>query len=122
MRDVDRYFIGLGVVAALLGMGLGIWMSIFNDYLLMPLHAHINLVGWVSLALFGLAYRTGLARNDGWAVVHFWLAFAAVVIFSVGIFISLITERPKIAFIGGYLTVASMVLFGVNVIRARFAK
>ena len=45
MKNVDRYFIGVGIVAALAGMALGIVMGITSDFTLAPAHAHINLVG-----------------------------------------------------------------------------
>jgi cbb3-type cytochrome oxidase subunit 1 len=32
-------------------------MGIAHDFTLAPVHAHSNLVGWVSLALFGAIYR-----------------------------------------------------------------
>ena len=48
-------------VAALCGMSLGIFMGIRGDFTLVPVHAHINLLGWVSLALYGL-YHRGVAR------------------------------------------------------------
>jgi hypothetical protein len=46
-----------GAVAALIGMGLGIAMGISQDFSLTPVHAHLNLLGWVSMLLYGLYYR-----------------------------------------------------------------
>jgi hypothetical protein len=48
-------------LAALSGMSLGIWMGIHEDFTLAPVHAHINLLGWVTLCLYGL-YHRGVAR------------------------------------------------------------
>lgn len=44
-------------VTGLTGISLGIYMGIAEDHTLMPVHAHLNLIGWVSLFLFGLYYR-----------------------------------------------------------------
>ncbi len=50
------------------GMSLGIQMGIAQDFSLAPAHAHLNLVGWVSVFLIGLYHRgqkrptTGLDR------------------------------------------------------------
>lgn len=121
MRDMDRYFIGLGIAAGMIGMLLGIGMGIKQDFTLSPVHAHLNLVGWVSLVLFGLCYRAGVARQDGWAAVHFWVATAGVVLFPIGIFISVTRDQPAVAIIGALLTFASILLFGVNFLRARGA-
>lgn len=46
---------------ALAGMSLGIWMGINQDFSLAPAHAHLNLLGWATLALYGL-YHRGVAR------------------------------------------------------------
>lgn len=118
MRHVDRGFVGLAVVNALCGMGLGIWMSRANDYTLVPLHAHLNLIGWVTFAVFGLAYRTGIAKDDGWAAVHFWVSAAAIATFSLGIAVALLFGRSGPVYAGAALMIASMLLFGLNVARA----
>src|SRR3954447_26197165 len=44
------------VLFGLLGMGMGIAMAMARDHAAMPAHAHLNLLGWVSLFLFGLYY------------------------------------------------------------------
>ena len=58
------------VVAAL----LGILMGMVGDHTLFPVHAHLNLLGWVSMAIFGLIYRQypEMAANK-LARIHFWL-------------------------------------------------
>lgn len=119
MKNVDRYFIGVGIVAALAGMALGIVMGITSDFTLAPAHAHINLVGWASLAFFGLAYRTGIAKNDRWAVLHFWIATAGAIILPIGIVLAITKGQAVTAIAGSLLTLASMILFGVNFLRAR---
>ena len=37
----------------------------FSGISAVPVHAHANLVGWASLALFGLTYRAYPALKDG---------------------------------------------------------
>lgn len=44
-------------LSAVLGIALGMFMGIQNDHTLTPVHAHINLIGWVSLFLFGVYYH-----------------------------------------------------------------
>ena len=55
------------------GAGLGIYMATSHDFLLKPVHAHANLLGWATNALFGCFYwlRGGPARRRE------WLGFAA---------------------------------------------
>src|SRR5262249_46645651 len=40
------------------GVCLGLYMSINDDLHLLAVHAHVNLVGWASLAVFALAHRS----------------------------------------------------------------
>ena len=44
-------------IMALAGIGMGIGMAASHDHSLMPVHAHLNLLGWVSLFLFGIYYK-----------------------------------------------------------------
>ena len=48
----------LASVTALVGMSLGIYMGLAHDHSLMPVHAHLNLIGWVTMFLMGLYYVT----------------------------------------------------------------
>jgi hypothetical protein len=119
MQRIDRYFIGVGIIAALVGMSLGIFMGVTEDFTLAPAHAHINLVGWASLSFFGLAYRAGIAKNDRGAVLHFWIATAGAIVLPVGIVLAITKGQPLTAMVGSLLTVASMLMFAVNFLRAR---
>jgi hypothetical protein len=119
MPKADSCFIGLGIVAGITGMVLGIIMGITENFTLVPAHAHINLVGWASLMLFGLSYRVGIATNDRWAMIHFWIAAAGAIVLPIGIILAITQQQPAMAIVGSLLTLASMLLFGVNFLRAR---
>ena len=53
----DIILIGAGLLCLLGGEGFGIWMGANEDFTLAPAHAHLNLVGWASLSLYGLIHR-----------------------------------------------------------------
>ena len=53
MRISDFCFL-VAALSALGGMALGISMGITQDFTLSPAHAHLNLLGWVTMALYGL--------------------------------------------------------------------
>lgn len=63
---------------ALAGLGMGIGMAASQDHTLMPAHAHLNLLGWVSLFLFGVYYRLHPALETS------RLAMTQIVVWSVG--------------------------------------
>jgi hypothetical protein len=64
----------LAVLYLILGISLGIAMGASQNFTLRPVHAHINLLGWTTMALAGLIYsvfpQAGASRL---ARVHFWL-------------------------------------------------
>ena len=62
------------VLYALLGIGMGIVMGAQHDFTNKSVHVHINLLGWVSMAVMGVAYQVfpGMGRS-ALAKAHFWL-------------------------------------------------
>ncbi len=64
----------LSVIYLIIGVGMGIAMGATHDFTLRPVHAHINLLGFVTLALAGLIYSVfPQAGQSKLAKVHFWL-------------------------------------------------
>lgn len=120
MRGVALWFFASGVIYVTLGMFFGIWMSAAHDHTLSGAHAHLNLVGWVTMALFGVFYHLvpGAAQSP-LAKVHFALATIGVWFMVPGIALAIMgrTELPVI--IGSFATVASMLLFLFVVLRQR---
>lgn len=105
---------------ALAGMALGIYMGITHDHTLSPAHAHINLVGWVTMALFGLYYHAvPAAAQSMLAKIQVGVATIGVLLLGPGIGLAVmgITEGPAI--IGSLVTIASMLLFVVVVAMSR---
>ncbi len=93
-----------------------------KDFILAPVHGHLNLVGWVSFALFGLYYRVEpLVANSPLAITHFaiasfglWLLVPGIAMFELGI-----TE--SVAALGGAITLLAILLFAFIVFRYRAA-
>jgi hypothetical protein len=110
----------VSVVILLIGMLAGIAMGVTQNSVLMPAHAHLNLVGGVLLFLFGLYYKlvpaagtTALARVQG------WLHIAGGILFPIGV-AAVLLKGPSVeaAPIAGWLiVVAAMALFAVIVFR-----
>ena len=53
MKNIDRWFILIGLLYASFGMSFGIWVGINQALEQAHLHAHINLVGWASMRCSG---------------------------------------------------------------------
>jgi hypothetical protein len=64
----------LSVLYLRVGVALGIFMGASHNFTLRPVHAHVNLLGFTTLALAGLIYSVfpdaGASRL---AKIHFWL-------------------------------------------------
>src|ERR1700761_5583087 len=73
MSRISMAFFSAAVLYALAGMLLGMVMGASNDHTLAPVHAHMNLLGWASLALMGAFY--GLAGDLAPAKLA-WVNFA----------------------------------------------
>jgi hypothetical protein len=100
-------------LSALAGMSLGFWMGMHEDFTLAPVHAHINLLGWVTLALYGL-YHRGVERPSNrlaWTQVS--VAAAGMPVMTGGLAGYLATGARTAPFIvsGSLLVIAGMALF-----------
>ena len=56
MPRVSLAFFGAGVLCVLVGMGMGMWMGANQNFTLAPVHAHLNLLGFVALSIMGTFY------------------------------------------------------------------
>ena len=86
--NVSRYFLLIGSLYLLIGIGIGMYMGAAQDHRLVPAHAHINLLGFTLMAVFGLAYRVFPAL-DGTALAraHFWLHRVGALVLLVMLFL-----------------------------------
>ncbi|HEY0598577.1 hypothetical protein [Brevundimonas sp.] len=123
--SVSNNFLRLGVLSALVGMSLGVWMGANQDFVLRPVHAHINLLGFASMMLFGLFYRSFPAAARGWLpMVHFALSVLGFLILMPSLTL-LILEKPLFmpAMIASeIMLVLSMLLFVIIVFMATMKK
>jgi len=71
---MSNWLLRLAVLYLIAGVSLGLFMAASHDHSMFPVHAHLNLLGWVSLSLFGLFYRAfPQAAQTTLAKVHFWI-------------------------------------------------
>lgn len=115
------YFIKIASVFLIIGMSLGIYMGIAEDYEYAGLHAHINLVGWVTSGLYGLVYLLFPKINSNkLAKVHFWLHVIGtpILLASIWLFINNRTEAAMVFGIPGALIVLlAAIIFAVNLFK-----
>ncbi|WP_372841179.1 hypothetical protein [Phaeovulum sp.] len=120
MRGIAFWFIATGSVFVTIGMVGGIAMSIAADHTFAPAHAHLNLVGWVTMALFGFYYHlVPAAGATSLARIHFAVATIGVITMIPGIMFAIVEQGELLAKVGSLLSLASMLIFVFTVLRNR---
>lgn len=121
MPRVSAAFFALGVVCLFIGMFMGMRMGETEDFTLMPAHAHLNLLGWVTMAIYGIFYaltHASLKPKLAWA--NFWLAAIGVVVMIPSLALYLPAHDKKFIpgiVVGEIATVLSLVVFAISVYR-----
>src|SRR3972149_1553095 len=75
MSSITVWFIRLAIMYFVLAIILGLHMSVAGPvYPWMPIHTHFNLLGWMSMMIYGVAYHI-LPRFSGRQLFSDKLAF-----------------------------------------------
>lgn len=120
MKGISFYFMVLAVISVTLGMIWGIQMSATQNHALSPAHAHLNLIGWVTMAIFAVYYHLVPAAAQGiLAKLHLAVAALGLVLIVPGIVMALTQQGDVLAKIGSILTLLSMVMFLAVVVTSR---
>lgn len=112
MKSIAYWFLALATLFALAGMGFGIYMSISQDHTLGGAHAHNNLIGWVTMALYGLFYVVvPAAGKTRLAMIHFWASLAGALTFGPGIALAILGKGEVLVQISTLFVIGSMGIF-----------
>lgn len=72
--NVSRGFLVTGPIYLALGVIFGAYMGATNDHTFVPVHAHLNLLGFTLMMIFGLTYHLlPEAGGSRLARLHLWL-------------------------------------------------
>lgn len=86
--SVSRKYLIMGAVYLLVGILLGMYMGASEDHSLAPVHAHINLLGFTLMTIFGLAYHVlPQMAESPLAKAQFWLHQVGALVLLVGLFL-----------------------------------
>lgn len=108
-------FMLAAVLFVAIGMMLGLYMGPSQDFRLVPVHVHLNLVGWATMMLFGLYYRgDAVAAGSKLAAWHFWIAFVGMIVMGIGLTgLYLGSDGFELAaIVGSVLSLLSILIFG----------
>jgi drug/metabolite transporter (DMT)-like permease len=85
MKASSFCFVG-AVLCAVVGMVMGLYMAVSGDHTQHPAHAHLNLLGWVTLFLYGIYYRLQPEIDRGKpAIWQARVALGSVVVMTFGL-------------------------------------
>ena len=86
-------------------MLLGIGMDVAHNFALAPLHAHVNLIDFVSHAVFSITYRHRPAqKNSPLAPNQFWIFVIASPITLIGLYFT-VMDGPELPTIVGSIAI-----------------
>jgi len=112
-------FLKIAVVYLFIGALLGLGMGIAQNFALVPVHAHLLLLGWASLALAGVVYHLyPAASTTRLARIHFWLHNLGLPVFMVALGL-LLTGREAIVpvvVVSAIAVLIGLAIFATNVL------
>ncbi|HKU63918.1 MAG TPA: hypothetical protein VJQ06_02590 [Rhizomicrobium sp.] len=121
MPRVSAAFFGLGVICLFIGMAMGAQMGASEDFTLMPAHAHLNLLGWVTMAIYGIFYAlTHASLKPKLAWTNFALAAIGVLVLIPSLALYLPAHDAKYVpgiMAGEIATMLSLLVFAISVYR-----
>ena len=121
MPRVSAAFFAIGVIYLLLGMSWGMHMGASEDFSMMPAHAHLNLLGWVTMAIYGTFYaltQNTLSSKLAWTNFALAAGGVAVMIPSLALYLGNHDAKYIPGLVTGeVLAVLSLLVFGVSVYR-----
>ncbi|MCZ8514174.1 cytochrome-c oxidase [Paenibacillus filicis] len=104
----------------IIGVFFGMFMSITHHMEFASVHAHLNLVGWVSMALAGLIYSVfSKAGASKLAVWHFWCHNIGlpIMMIALALLVGGAGNTEPIIAVGGIITTLAVILFVINVFK-----
>ena len=110
-------FLKIAAVYLAIGVTMGLAMGITQKFALHPVHAHINLLGWATMALAGLIYvQFPAAAQTRLAKIHFWIHNLALPVMMVALAFLLSGYAQALYFLEPASTamVLGLLLFVVN--------
>lgn len=111
-------FIRIAVLYLVIGATLGIIMGIKGDFALAPVHAHVNLLGFATLAIAGLVYRAyPAAAATRLARLHFWLHNLGLPVFMIGLGVMLSGQAAwlPVVIVGSTTVLIGLFVFAANI-------
>lgn len=116
MPHISQLFFKSAVIWLLIGIAAGLQMAMSGNHSVIAAHAHINLLGWVTTAIFGGYYALNPAKaSKRIAMVHYAVYMLGLVVMLPTLYLM---ERGNpqlepIVGIGSIITLVGVLIFAV---------
>lgn len=115
MPFVSQLYFKTAVVFFLVGLGMGLHMAISGDHSVIGAHAHANLLGWVTSAVFGAYFALNPEKAQGrLPMVQYGVYVGGVVVMTPALYFMLLGNpglEPLVA-VASLVAFAGVLLFG----------
>jgi len=109
----------LAAVYLVVAIGLGIAMGASHNFTLRPVHTHLSLLGWTTVALFGLIYTAfPQAAASRLGRIHFWLYNLSVPVMMAALAVLVLGNESVVPVLGAseFVAAAGVIVFAANVL------
>jgi hypothetical protein len=111
MLEIDRAYVAIALLWAVVGMLLGLYMGIASDTKLLTVHVAMMLSGFVTLALYGVLYRLWPAmKKSPLALAQFWISAIGVAVIIIGSYFLVTNGSIPLAAIGSLAMIVGAAL------------
>jgi len=123
MFEIDRAYVAMALLWAVAGMLLGLYMGIAADNKLLTVHVAMLLSGFVTLAIYGMAYRLWPAmKKSPLALAQFWItAIGAAGVIVGSYFFATSGSVPLVAIASVTMIIGSALMSWLFIARGREA-
>lgn len=113
-------WIKMAAIYLVVGVSLGLHMGLTHNFALSPVHAHVNLLGWATMAIMGVLHHLFAPQlANKIAVAQFWLHQLATPVMLVALALMVMgnTAMEPVVGIASVVVGVSVLLFAYNVLR-----
>ena len=119
MPLVSQLFFRSAILFLIAGIAIGLHMGVSQDHSATGAHVHINLLGWVTSALFGGYYALNPAKaGSTLALVHFVAYTLGVLVMTPSLYLALTGIVDPSGSVVGALVASSFTIFGAVLVFA----
>jgi len=124
MPAISRFYFMTAICFLIAGIVLGLKMGSTHDYAAVGAHAHINLLGWVTMSIFGIYHALNPSgASSRLARLQAYIYVPGVLVMAIGLYLLLTgtqAAEPVVA-VASLAVLVGVLMFGAIIYRTRTA-